>query len=152
MKGKNSYICNMKVAEKQKLEKIPTGIDTNEILQLVLEGAAEHQMYFRLLKLLSLTEDKEISKWLSISEKTFRSYKISHIKITKRSLAEHTIMLLSLFKHGKEIFGDSEHFTAWLNTANFYFDQKPPIEFLDTVSGIKFIDDRLTGIEFGDNA
>ena len=61
-------------------------------------------------------------------------------------------MLISLFKHGIEIFGDEEKFKQWLKTENFYFGQKTPVVFIDTASGIKFIDDRLTGIEYGDNA
>jgi len=41
---------------------------------------------------------------------------------------------------------------VWLKTENFYFDQEKPMIFIDTASGIKFIDDRLTGLEYGDIA
>lgn len=141
----------MKVAEKEKLKNIPSRIDNNEILQLVQSDIKKHTIYFTLLKALTHADDKEISNWLSINEKTYRSYKSTN-KITKPSLLEHTIMLISLFKHGLEIFGSSEQFKNWLKTENFYFDKKAPIGFIDTASGIKFIDDRLTGIEYGDNA
>ena len=60
--------------------------------------------------------------------------------------------LKSLFKHGIEIFGNEENFVKWLKSENFFFDKKAPIEFLNTDVGIEYIDNRLTGLEYGDNA
>ncbi|MEO6980176.1 MAG: MbcA/ParS/Xre antitoxin family protein [Mucilaginibacter sp.] len=56
-----------------------------------------------------------------------------------------------LLKHGIEVLGTEEEFIKWLNAINFFFDKKAPIEFINTDKGVKFIDDRLTGIEYGDN-
>ena len=56
-----------------------------------------------------------------------------------------------LLKHGIEVLGTEKDFLKWLNTINFFFDKKAPAEFMNTSEGIKFIDDRLTGIEYGDN-
>jgi uncharacterized protein (DUF2384 family) len=61
-------------------------------------------------------------------------------------------MLISLFRHGKDVFGSVVNFKRWLDKDNFFFEKKSPRTFMDTVSGIKFIDDRLTGLEYGDNA
>jgi uncharacterized protein (DUF2384 family) len=44
-----------------------------------------------------------------------------------------------------------EEFERWLNQENFYFDNKRPVAFMNTITGIKFIDDRLTAMEHGDN-
>lgn len=140
----------MKLAEEKKLKDIPSRIDSNEILQIVHSSVGGHKIYFTILKSISDSDDRELSDWLSISEKTFRNHKTTD-KVTKPSLREHAIMLISLFKHGNEIFGNQDLFKKWLKTENFYFGQKPPITFIDTVSGIKFIDDRLTAIEYGDN-
>jgi uncharacterized protein (DUF2384 family) len=60
--------------------------------------------------------------------------------------------LEALFKHGIEIFGTEENFVKWLNSKNFFFDKKPPVEFLNTPGGMEYIDNRLTGLEYGDNA
>lgn len=57
-----------------------------------------------------------------------------------------------LLTHGTEVFGTQEEFLRWMTAVNFYFDKRAPIEFTNTTDGIKFIDDRLTGIEYGDNA
>jgi len=69
----------------------------------------------------------------------------------RRDLQEHVIMLLSLMKHGISVFGDTDTFSRWLERPNFFFDEKSPCYYLDTISGIKLIDDRLTSMEYGDN-
>ena len=60
--------------------------------------------------------------------------------------------LESLFKHGTDVFGTEENFVKWLKSENFFFDKKAPIEFLDTPERIEYVDNRLTGLEYGDNA
>jgi uncharacterized protein (DUF2384 family) len=60
--------------------------------------------------------------------------------------------LAALYKQGTEDFGTQENFVIWLKRANFFFDKKAPIEFLDTPEGMEYIDNRLTGLEYGDNA
>lgn len=69
-------------------------------------------------------------------------------EIDKHILTEEQY-LLSI--KGIEIFGTSENFNKWLYTNNFYFDKKPPILMMDNIIGIKFINDRITGLNFGDN-
>jgi len=61
------------------------------------------------------------------------------------------IELISLFKHGVEVFGTQENFCNWLIANNFYLDNDTPMNYLKTISGIRLIEDRLTGIEYGDN-
>ena len=56
-----------------------------------------------------------------------------------------------LIKHGIEVFWSEEKFTSWLVKENFFFDKKASIEFMESEKGIKFIDDRLTGLQYGDN-
>ena len=69
----------------------------------------------------------------------------------KPYLQEHVFILLSLFKHGIEFFGTSGKFGEWLQKENYFFDNDKPINFLDTISGIRFTDSRLTAMEYGDN-
>jgi len=142
---------SMKVAEKEVLEEVPSRIENYEILQLVQASEIDSKYYFAVLKSISSSQDKEISNWLNIDERTFRTHKSSS-RETKPSLREHAIMIIALFKHGLDVFGEITGFKEWLNKPNFHFDKKAPINFIDTISGIKFIDDRLTGMEYGDNA
>ena len=131
---------------------IPSRIDQNEMLNIIysITKNGESKGYFSALKSVSEEDDKEISTWLGMTEKTYRAYR-NEDKFVKSNLMEHLVMLISLFKHGIEVFGNPQQFKKWLATSNFYFGDKEPDYYMDTINGIKFIDDRLTGIEYGDN-
>jgi len=140
----------MTLAQTNLLKGIPARVDTNITLGMIRTGKIGPQ-HLQAIKDLTLFNDEKISDWLDISVKTFRSYKKPH-SVIKARIKEHAVMALSLIKHGIEVFGSKENFATWLEKENFFFDKKAPIDFMDTQSGIKFIDDRLTGIEYGDNA
>lgn len=106
--------------------------------------------YLSYLKELTTFSDEVISDWLSISVKTLRAYRKPETTF-KESLKEHIVLILSLYEHGTCVFESKENFDQWLNTKNVFFDGNEPKNYLDTVMGIKFIDDRLTAIEYGDN-
>lgn len=108
--------------------------------------------YFDIFKTLSNFRDEDISDLMNINIKTFRKYRSEKSALIKSNLLkEHVVTILALFKHGKEVFGDYELFSNWLKKENYYFDNHPPASYLETISGIKFIDDRLTGMQYGDN-
>lgn len=102
------------------------------------------------LKNISKVKDDILADWLNINVKTFRAYKKQNSKINE-NVIEHIILLLSLFEHGKEVFGTTTEFYEWLNKDNLFLDNKKPANYLKTISGIRFIDDRLVSIEYGDN-
>jgi len=95
--------------------------------------------------------DASISELLNISPKTYQTYKKSGAKIND-NIKGRLAVLMQIFEHGIEVFGSGERFYKWLTTDNFHFDKKPPMEFLFKINGPQFIDDTLTGIEYGDNA
>jgi uncharacterized protein (DUF2384 family) len=140
----------MTVAQVNLLKDIPARVDTNITLGIIKSDRVGPQ-HLQAIKDLTLFNDEEISDWLDISVKTFRLYKKPH-SVIKARIKEQAVMALSLIKHGIEVFGTKEDFSGWLSKENFYFDKKAPIEFMNTNSGIKFIDDRLTALEYGDNA
>ncbi len=139
----------MTVSEAKMLQGIPSRVDTNITLGIVKSGAIGPQ-HLQAIKDLTLFNDEKISNWLDISVKTYRLYKKSSSTIKAR-ITEQAVMTLSLIKHGIEVFGTKEGFSGWLEQENFFFDNKAPIDFMDTNSGLKFIDDRLTALEYGDN-
>jgi len=102
------------------------------------------------LKRLSGLKDELLSASLNLNIKTFRSYKLKSAPI-KPYLQEHVFTLLALFKHGIDFFGSSDSFGEWLQKENYFFDNDMPINFLNTISGIRYTDDRLTAMEYGDN-
>lgn len=111
----------------------------------------EGKKYLVSIKYYTHANDKEISKWLGLSERTYSNYKKAKTISLKPQLQEQILMLLTLIKHGKEVFGTFELFISWLEKENFFFNKKRPVDFLTTSSGLKFVDDRLTALEYGDN-
>ncbi len=92
-----------------------------------------------------------LAQWLNITPRTFQNYLDRRSITLKDNLREHIVMVLALYKHGKEVFGTIPDFESWLSAKNIFLDNKAPADFLDTISGIRFIDSRLTAIEYGDN-
>jgi putative toxin-antitoxin system antitoxin component (TIGR02293 family) len=136
--------------EEQMLDEIPAYLSNVEVLSFIDQGNINSR-YLLILQHLTSISDEIVSSWLNINLKTYRTYKKSEVAL-KEDVQEHTLFLLALMKHGIDIFGDKENFSRWLDTENFFFDKRKPMAFLNTISGIKFIHDRLTGIEYGDNA
>ena len=106
--------------------------------------------YMLLFKQYTSLKDEIISDWFNISVKTFRNYRKPENKL-KDNLKEQLILLLSLFKHGSEVFGSNDDFNQWLNQANFYFGGEAPVLYLNTIAGIRFVESRITAMEYGDN-
>lgn len=128
---------------------IPVGINDSQMLQQ-LHDKSFTGLYLQVLKDATLFNDEEISHWLNINVKTFRAYKKPKQELNI-GLREHVLSLLSLMKHGHKLFGTSQDFKLWLVAENFYLDGKAPVEFLQTITGIRFVDERLTAMEYGDN-
>jgi putative toxin-antitoxin system antitoxin component (TIGR02293 family) len=129
--------------------RVSSNIHTSEVLQLIESGTVNTKS-LEALKSLSTFSDEAIAQWLNINVKTFRSYKSSEAAL-KEDLQEHIILLIALMKHGIDVFGNKENFSQWLGTENFLIGKKNPAVYLNTISGIKLIDNRLTAMEYGDN-
>ena len=132
------------------LNEIPGRISDIELLN-ILKNKNSKWNYILTLKQYTDLNDDLISEWLNISVRTFRNYKTDSKKKLKENTQEHVVLLLSLFKHGIDVFGTKEDFIVWLNTENFFLDKNLPIDYMSTISGIRLVEDRLTGIEYGDN-
>lgn len=104
--------------------------------------------YLKGIKKLTRFKDDKIAGWLHISPRTMRGLKSA----LNKKLSEQVVMLRAVFEKGRTVLGSAEDFDKWLDTPNFFFDGKKPINFLDTTSGIRYIFDRLSGMEYGDNA
>lgn len=142
-------VIEKKNFENEILESVPRNISDGEILHL-LYNTDINWKYVNAIKTYTDFNDDVLSDWLNISVKTFREYKKPK-SIFKENVKEQILLLLSLMKHGAEIFGSIKEFDNWLNKENFYFDNKSPSYFMNTITGIKFIDDRLTAMKYGDN-
>lgn len=128
---------------------VPSTVSESEILYAVRQNKIDSN-HIELLKNLSGLKDELLSSFLNLNIKTFRSYKLKPIAI-KPYLQEHVVTLLALFKHGIAFFGSTKKFGEWLQKENYYFDNDMPMSFLNTISGIRYTDDRITAMEHGDN-
>jgi len=132
------------------LDEIPVRISDVELLNLLKTKKIDWN-YISMIKEYSNLNDELISDWLNISVKTFRNYKSNKQLVLKENTQEQLVLLISLLKHGIDVFGSKDDFHNWLTTKNFFLDNDMPVSYLKTTSGIRLIEDRLTGIEYGDN-
>lgn len=144
-----TYTLNKK--QKKIIDEIPAVSDFSNIYFYTVKSKSDFDFISILDNVIGLN-DNVLSKWLNITPRTFRNYKSNQELILKDNIKEHIILILSLYKHGIEVFDNVENFELWLSKKNYLLDNKAPVDFLETISGIKFIDNRLTAIEFGENA
>jgi len=126
--------------KKYQLEDVPSVVTEPDVLYAVRQNKITSNQIENLKKLSGL-KDELLSDSLNLNIKTFRSYKLKSVPI-KPYLQEHVFTLLALFKHGIDFFGTSDKFGEWLQKENYYFDNDQPIHFLNTISGIRYTDDR----------
>lgn len=132
------------------IDSLPSLADGEDVLQFLMAHDITGS-YFHVMKEITQLNDEYIASLLSMDVKTFRKYKAANSSLNAIT-GEYTVLLLSLYKHGQSAFGSFEAFGKWLEEPNFFFDGKMPIEFFTTTSGIRHLDDRLTAMEYGDNA
>lgn len=102
------------------------------------------------LKNTSTLSNDKISYCLEISVNTHRRY-AKRPDLIKTKTKEHILLLILLFKKGNRVLGSNNNFKDWLDKENLFFDNSKPISYLQFISGIRFIDDRLVAMEYGDN-
>lgn len=107
--------------------------------------------FFKYLDSIIGLNDSILSKWLNITTRTMHNYKTRSVVDLKDNTKEQIVLLLALYKHGINVFNTSDKFEEWLKSKNILLGNKQPLDFLNTATGIQFIDRRLTAIEFGDN-
>lgn len=130
-------------------DRIPDQVSEPEVLYAVRRNTITSD-YLANLKQMSGLSDETLSDSLNMNIKTFRSYKVVSSPL-KPLLQEHVIAMMALYKHGIQVFGTHKAFNDWMDRPNFYFDNDKPLHFLTTIGGIRFIDSRLTAIQYGDN-
>ncbi len=143
-------IATLNPKQQRIVEEIPPIHDFSEFYIYVSRSHEDHD-YLHILDKFTNLNDNVVSEWLNISTRTFRNYKNNESLTLKDNTREHILLLLALYKHGAEVFGNNENFEKWLSSGNILLDQKTPVSFLDTVLGIKLIDNRLTAMEYGEN-
>jgi hypothetical protein len=128
---------------------IPSQVNEAEIFSYLAKNSINWEYLVEYKKRTGYTK-KKIAETLQVSLETLRTYQESS-NLMSRKVQIHLLSLLSLAKHGKGTFGTFRRFEQWLKEKNYYFDGKAPSVLLKSPGGIRFIDARLTALEYGDN-
>ena len=133
-----------------KANEIPSFINPSWVLSFFKKDVFD-KMKLKTLKLNYGLQQDKLAHLLDVTPKTLKKYEDGESKM-KRHTQEHGLMLLSLLEHGKKTFGSFELFNEWLLRKNPLLDFKAPLDYLGSISGVLFIDNRLTNLAYGDNA
>ena len=129
------------------IKQIPENIKPFQVLSLAKHTKTNLLSEFKSTS--KLPNDK-ISYCLEISINSYRMY-LKRPELINIRTKEHILLLISLFKKGNRVLGSNNNFKDWLDKENLFFDNSKPISYLQFISGIRFIDDRLVAMEYGDN-
>ncbi len=99
-----------------------------------------------LAKLMGFTS-KQTADILNLSERTLQRYDEKTL-LDKKS-TEHTILIAELYESGIGLFKSADKFNGWMNYPNLTFQNKKPIELLDTIYGIKLVQDEVNRLRHG---
>lgn len=131
------------------MEEITPYLSEPEVLEYMVRRDVDWR-HVQAISLLTRTSDGLISDWLGINVKTLREYRKPGIQL-KAQLQEHLVLLISTLKQGRSVMGSVQALDRWLSAPNFFLDGRSPASFLNTISGIRLVSDRLAALELGDN-
>lgn len=89
----------------------------------------------------------ELAKYLHVSERTLQRY--TPEKVLSPGLSDHVLQIAKIYTRCVEVFEEHDKAANWLKQSNIAFGKVPPIELLDTSTGIEMVFDELTRIEYG---
>lgn len=132
------------------LEKnLPSRLNESDVVYALLNKTVDSGSLIALKEVTGISGEV-LSGWLHLTPKTLRSY-LKRKSSLSEPVGELVLLLTNLFRHGAVVFGSVKDFEVWLGRENSMLDGLKPADMLGSVSGIRLIDSRLYGIEYGDN-
>ncbi|MBF0352334.1 MAG: DUF2384 domain-containing protein [SAR324 cluster bacterium] len=89
----------------------------------------------------------ELIQYLHVSERTLQRY--SPDKLLSSAISDHLLQIAKVYSRSLEVFEDAEDASMWLKQVNISLGNVPPMDLVDTISGIEMVLDELTRIEYG---
>ncbi|HEY5328084.1 MAG TPA: MbcA/ParS/Xre antitoxin family protein [Mucilaginibacter sp.] len=102
------------------------------------------------LSLSGFTQD-EFQETFKTTVKTIQNHVTRELTLDA-PLSEKLLKSFALFDKGAEIFGSANNFHQWLSTPAYGLGNQLPFDMMDTITGIRLIEEELIRIEFGDLA
>lgn len=128
----------------------PIRLNESDVVYALLNKTVDSG-YLMALKEETGISGEVLSGWLHVTPKTLRNYLVRKSSLSE-TVGEQVLLLTALFRHGADVFGSVKAFEVWLGRENGMLDGLKPVDLLGSVSGIRLIDSRMYGIEYGDNA
>ncbi|TAG57136.1 MAG: DUF2384 domain-containing protein [Cytophagales bacterium] len=89
----------------------------------------------------------EMAKMLHVSVRTIQRYSDNDKLDTH--ISEHILMIEKLYQKGNSTFDSPNGFHNWMNTELFALNFQKPISFLDTLSGVELVYNKIGQFEHG---
>ena len=102
------------------------------------------------LSLSGFTQD-EFQETFKTTVKTIQNHVTRELSLDA-ALSEKLLKSFALFDKGTEVFGSARNFHQWLGTPAYGLGNQLPFDLMDTITGIRLIEEELIRIEHGDLA
>lgn len=96
------------------------------------------------------TQD-EFQETFKTTVKTIQNHVTKELTLDA-SLSEKLLKSFALFDKGAALFGSASNFHKWLNAPAYGLGNQLPFDLMDTITGMRLIEEELIRIEFGDLA
>jgi putative toxin-antitoxin system antitoxin component (TIGR02293 family) len=115
-----------------------------EIINIARKGLPKQSADI-LSKAVGLT-DREMVRILNLSERTFHRYQPETMFDT--ATTERLLQLAFIYRKGEEVFEDLSVFKSWMRQPHVLFNDKSPLDMLDTNTGFQLVQDEIGRIEY----
>lgn len=109
--------------------------DDYKLLKKAREGV-KTDVFYSLADAIKMPE-KTLASVINLSPRTISNYRDQE-KGLDPIYSEHLLKLINLYSFGKEIFGNLDEFTLWMNRP-FWNSNDKPIDFISTSGGVDLI-------------
>jgi putative toxin-antitoxin system antitoxin component (TIGR02293 family) len=89
----------------------------------------------------------EIARLLPVSLRTLQRYQ--NKQLLDKDLSDHLIQITKVFARAVEVFGTPQNAAQWLKSPILALGSVPPMEMLDTSTGVELVTAILGRIEYG---
>lgn len=89
----------------------------------------------------------ELSRCLHVSARTLQRYKADDR--LSPDLSDHLLQVARVYARALDVLGDRDRAALWLKQPSIALGNIPPLELLDTFTGIEMVLDELIRIEYG---
>lgn len=100
------------------------------------QKGVETDLFYSLANAIKMPE-KTLASIINLSPRTISNYRDQE-KYLDANYSEHLLKLINLYDFGKEIFGNLEEFSLWMNRP-FWDSEEKPIDFITTSGGVDLV-------------